>query len=255
MVTAYPVAGKAKSLDICRAFVEGCGGIVSTNAQTLFDGPAFFYGVDSSNKHLFDAALYDTAREFYYCDNSYFDNSRQQFFRVTRNQLQHSGLGRSNGKRFAALGIPIAPWRRQGAHVVVCPQSESFMHDIAKYPGDWLHDTTQRLRAASPLRELRVRAWSSDKGALASTLAQDLVNAHALVTWSSAAAVTAILAGVPAFCSAFCAAWPIANKSLALIEHPERPDGRENWAGVLADNQWTINELRSGKAWSDLHGG
>lgn len=244
MVTAYPVANKKKSFDICLAFVRGCGGQIGT---TYRDTPAFFYGVDGSNVEVFRQAI-ASGRDWYYCDNSYFDSNRQQHFRVTKNRLQHSGLGISDGKRFAALGIQILPWRTGGEHIVVCPQSDSFMATVAAYPGNWAQETMERIAAAS-MRPVMFRGWSADKKKIASTLTHDLERAHVLMTWSSAAAVTAVLAGVPVIVDAAdCAAKCMSSAGIEDLATPER----EVWAGVLADNEWSLDEFRSGKAWSHL---
>lgn len=255
VVTAYPVARKAKSQEICLAFARGCGGQV---AGGLREGAAFFYGVDASNIDLYHAArnrFRDGISDFFYCDNSYFDSARQEKFRIAKNALQHSGTGVSDCARFDALGLQIKPWRDAGAHIVVCPQSEPFMRDIAGYQGDWARDVRDAL-AGRTKREVRVRAWNRDKGALSATLKDDLAGAHALVTWSSAAAITAILEGIPAFVmSNDCAARPMAAGELSNIESPRMPNGRREWAGVLADQEWSLDEFRSGAAWRALNRG
>lgn len=246
MVTAYPVSGKRKSLDLCLAFVRGCGGQIGTD---LRPGPAFFYGVDESNVGVWREVL-ASGRDYYYCDNSYFDSARQECFRVTKNGLQHHGYGRSDGKRFRALGVEIKPWRAVGEHIVVCPQSEPFMRTMARYEGNWESEIAARLAAVTS-RTLRVRSWSANKGKLAATLGQDLEGAHALVTWSSAAAITAVLAGVPVIVEGEdCAARRLSGV-IDQIESLPTPE-RENWAGVLADNQWTPEELTNGTAWANF---
>jgi len=254
VVTGYPIGGKPKSQQICLDFVRSCGGQV---AGELRDGPAFFYGVVAgANKDIFDAARARAAAggaPIYYCDNSYFDAERQQSFRITRNRLQHTGIGISTCERFDRLAIDIQPWRDVGQHIVVCPQSDPFMRDVVGYPGDWLADVTAELNLLTQ-RPLRIRHWNRDKGALAATLGQDLAGAHALVTWSSAAAVTAILAGIPAFVmSPDCAAAPMSAGPLSQINSPLKPTGRRDWAGVLADNEWSISEIRDGTAWRMLN--
>ena len=245
MVTAYPVANKKKSFDICLAFVRGCGGQIGT---TLRDGPAFFYGVDASNEAIW-REVRASGREFWYCDNSYFDSARQEHFRVTKNRVQHTGVGTSDGSRFRALGIDIKPWRVAGKHIVVCPQSDPFMKTIAGYSGNWTADAVARLKTQTT-RELRVRAWSANKGALAATLGQDLEGAHALVTWSSAAAITAVLSGVPVVVEANdCAARFMGGTDIEALPML----ARENWAAVLADHQFTIAEMQKGIAWAKLN--
>lgn len=254
MVTAYPVAHKKKAFDICLAFIRGCGGQIGTKYR---GGPSFFYGVDESNRAEWEQALQNKERDpIFYADNSYFDSRRQVSFRVTKNALQHSGIGETDGARFAALGIEIKPWRLAGEHIVVCPQSDHFMKVLAGYDGDWGRPMTWGESVmgnlATQARPVRYRDWSPNKGQLASTLEQDLEGAHALVTWSSAAAVTAVLSGVPVVvqsndCAARCMAgdpWDFENVGM--------PGDRLRWAGVLADNEWTLEELTNGTAWRAL---
>lgn len=248
-VAAYPVAGKQKSYDICEAFIAGCGGAVAVGSPHLLPGPAFFFGVDASNEHLWREARADLGREWFYCDNAYFDTTRQQYFRISKNRLQHPGYGTSDGSRFRALGIEIEPWRASGSHIVVCPQSDDFMRRVVGYRGNWVTDTIQNIGERTN-RPIRLRLWNRDKARLAGSLAADLEGAAALVTWSSASAVTAVLAGVPVVVGRDCAAAPMAGtlEQLDAMPHPDR----EQWAGVLADSQWTLAEMRSGMAWEAL---
>jgi hypothetical protein len=246
-VTAYPVAGKRKSYEICQAFLQGCGG--GKISTTLQPGPAVFYGVNESNVEIWRAVV-RTDEDWFYVDNSYFDAVRQKQFRITKNALQHNGLGSSDGTRFRALGVQIKPWK-QGQHILVVEQSASFMRTVIGSTVNW---TVQIVDALGRLtrRPIRVRHWTGDKGKAARSLEDDLVDAHALVTWSSAAATTAVLAGVPIVTMGQCAAETMAG-SLMKIESLPRLE-REEWAGVLADNQWGLAEIRSGLAWRSLNG-
>lgn len=247
MVTCYPVAGKQKSVDICRAFADGCDGTMA-NGHAGNPDAAFFYGVDASNEEIWKTVRREGI-PFYYCDNSYFDETRQAYFRVTRNNLQHDGSGESNGYRFRMLGIEVKPWRKVGEHIVVCPQSPHFMNVIAGLNFDWLQMAIRACHSYSN-RKLRIRSWSSDKTKLSKTLPDDLDGAHALVTWSSAAAVTAIVRGVPAISMGPSAAMSMGG-DIRDVEMPPMPD-RTEWLGVLADNQWTLDEMRRGMAWQTL---
>jgi hypothetical protein len=251
MVTAYPVHRKAKSFDICSAFVQGCGGSVSVGPQTLYDGPAFFWGVDESNVEIWKAAK--TRGDYFYGDNSYFDGARGEYFRVTYNRLQHTGVGHSTGERFARLKVGISMNRLDGEHIVVCPQSVPFMRDVVGYDGDWLQQTVEQLTELTE-RKIIVRPWNRDKAKASGTLWDDLDNAHALVTWSSAAAVSATLWAIPAICGGDCAAVTVGGSDLSYIERPILAPyaDRMQWAAVLADNQWTLEEMRSGQCWAQL---
>lgn len=242
---------KGKSLALCRAFAEGCQGTVIQAAPELRAGPAVFYGVDDTNVHLWKQVREEN-RPYFYIDNSWFDATRGKYFRIARNAVQHSGEGTSNGDRWRKLGLPVAQWRGAGDHLVLCPQSESFMRTIVGMTTDWTNDTRQALAQLTP-RPLRVRGWSADKGKLAATLEHDLKGAHALITHSSAAAITAILSGVPAICTGQCAATPMAG-TLRDVQWPPMPsyEARWHWASVLADAQWTPHEMSNGTAWRML---
>ncbi len=229
---------------ICANFAHGCGGKVVEDG-ILRDGPAAFYGIGPGMEPLWRGV--QDGRDWFLIDNSYFDSARGTYYRVTKNRLQHSGLGTSDGSRFRALGIEIEPWRLPGNHIVVCPQSEHFMRSVGGYGGDWAADVVHSLQGLTD-RPIMLRLWGRDKSKQAANLHEMLDGAHAVVTWSSAAAITALLSGIPAVCMGQSAAEPMATP-LAEIESPRRPDGREEWGRILADNQWTLAEMAGGFAW------
>jgi len=242
VVTAWPVAGKRKSADICAAFIRG--------AEKSSAKSSVFYGVDDSNM---DAWLRVKAQreDYFYVDNSYFDVTRSTHFRVTKNSLQHSGLGYSTGDRFRRTRLKIQPWRTVGNHIVVCPQSDQFMRDLANYEGDWLINTQIAL-AAITVRPLRIRTWDRDKLALSKTLLDDLRGAWALVTYSSAAAIAALIEGIPTISKTGAAAYM--GNDLSAVERPMMRDDRERFFGVLADHQFTLDEMAEGRAWRVING-
>lgn len=233
MIVCYPQPGKRKALLICEAFAAGVkatGGraeVCANIPDTLLDGDAFFYGVRSMHAHLWEQAKAE-GRDWYYADNSYHDCVREQQFRVTRNAIQHTGEGDSDGKRFKALGITVKPMREDGKHVVLCEQSAEFMTVVA-------HDPDFYQRVAANLRRTGREVLVRRKGE-ARPLADDLSRAVLLVTWSSAAAVEALLAGVRVMCDPQCCA-------------TYAGEDRGRWASVLADHQYTLDELASGLPW------
>ena len=91
---------------------------------------------------------------------------------------------------------------------------------------------------------MKVRRWSSDKIKQQETLPRDLATAWTLVTHSSAAAVTAALLGVPAIVSPMSAMYECRWSSDPLY------DQRRQFFNVLADNQWTIQQIKNGEAWA-----
>jgi hypothetical protein len=188
-----------------------------------------FYGVRPAVAHLWRQAQRE-GRDWYYADNSYFDVVRERQFRITKNAIQHTGLGESDGKRFRALGITVKPMRSGGEYVLLCTQSAEFMATVAGDPG-WTDRLSANLRQT--YGEVRVRSKATKR-----PLLEDLKHAGLLVTWSSAAAVTALLEGVRVLCAPQCCATYGAD--------------REMWASVLADNQWDLSEIASGICWKML---
>lgn len=244
MLTLYPQPGKDKARRICTAFARGAGGKVSQHVpRELFAGPAGFYGVRPAWLHLWQQAMAEK-RDWWYIDNAYFDAGREHYFRVTRNALQHPGRGKSSGERLADLGITVRPWRLAGEHIVVCVQSDEFLRVVAGVDGGaagWLAKTLGTLSKVTQ-RDIVVREKRDTQ-----PLAADLEGAHAVVTYSSAAANEALIAGIPV--SVGVGAALDFSTPLHEIENPRRPDGREQWAAVLADQQWSIDEMAEGVAW------
>lgn len=253
-VVCYPTPGKAKARRLLEAFAQGAAGrVVEFIPPRLEDGSAAFYGLTRDTRHLWDQARREQLPR-YYLDNAYFDVARERYFRVTRNALQAFELQPTAPDRFAKLGVAMQPWRRDGRHIVVCPQSDDFMRLCCSWGGGavaWLEEVLQTLNAHTD-RPIVVRHWQRNKGLAAASLARDLKGAWALVTHMSAAANEALVAGVPVFVTGLCAATPMASGALAQIEKPLRPDGRLEWAAGLAGAQWTVEEMKNGTAWRAL---
>jgi len=229
MLTAVPIPGKRKSSDLCNAFIAG--------APKTAKGRVF-YGTLAGPLQVYRQSL----REGIPCwliDGSYFDSVRGQQFRVTLNTLQVLGARNreSDGKRFDALGLEIKrPQRAANGHTVVCHQSPEFMRDIACDPF-WVQ---RHLDFLAPLRTVQ-RPWLRDKAAQQATLHADLQGASLLLTHSSAAAVTALLEGVP-----------VATSEMSAVSGCRLED-RLHFMNVLADNQFEISELKDGTAWRLLN--
>lgn len=253
-LVCYPQPGKPKSRRLCEALARGAGGrLCEPRPLELEPGAAGFYGVVGL-EDLYRQAVAE--RDWYYADNAHFDCARGTHFRVAKNALQDLSPGAPEWKRYEALGLAVKPWTRGGRHVVVAMQSEHFMAQVARWPGGastW-QDAVLRALERHTDRPIVVRHWVRDKAERAKTLHQDLEGAWALVTHASAAANEALLAGVPVFVTGRSPALSMGLSQLQRIEDPRRPDGREQWAAVLAGKQWTIEEIESGTAWRALHG-
>ena len=237
-LTAHPVPGKSKSAALCAAFIEG--------APKSAKGHVF-YGVKDTNAAAWKKVL-ASGEDYYFIDNSYFDavrvggsSTEGGQFRVTRNALQYRDArkGRSAGKRWAALGTEIQPWEdRIRGYWLAIEQSDVFMKYSAREPR-WYFNTVRNLQATDV--PVKVRPWNPDKTKIQKTLREDLDGARAVVTHSSAAAITGAIAGVPF----------IVSPESAI--HGMQPNERLHFMQVLADNQFTVAELRDGTAWAMIH--
>ena len=204
-----------------------------------------FYGVRPAVAHLWAQAKAE-GRDWYYLDNAYFDACRETQFRVTKNAVMHDGSGVSDGARFAALGLRIDPWRSPGLRVVVCPSSDEYMRVVAGWTQDWAAFVIDRLQTR---RQIVVRHKRDRR-----PLTEDLRDAWAVVTHTSCAAIEALLAGVPVFVTGEHPAATLGKRDLTAIEAPLRAfhGARRQLMEVLADHQWTTEEIASGAAWQRL---
>jgi hypothetical protein len=241
---ACPVPGKEKSKMLCEAFIAGA----PKNATGFV-----FYGVKAGNHAQWMNAR-RSGMDWYFIDNSYFDLTRGTMYRVAKNRLQHDGEGDSDHKRAMGIeGFHILPFNshREG-YILIIPQSEDHMRYVLDEanPHKWL----ARMKTWAG-KEGKVREWRADKPALMKTLQQDLAGARLLATHTSAAAVEAVLMGVPVVCERASAAWKFSrgNQGDPTSGDPASLSSRLRWAAVLADNQWTIGEMKEGVAWRSLN--
>jgi hypothetical protein len=252
MVTIHPQPGKAKSHEILSAFQEGyrlVDGFYEAQRGVKVRGRAYaFYGCVGIEA---DFAHARATADWYYGDNSYFDQSRGTFYRFSRNAFQPTETQSPDWGRYKSQGVEVNPWRK-GRHVVFVEQSAHFL-SLSGGGAYWLTEAMKAVRAYTD-RPFIVRPWRRDKAKAAKTLGRDLEDAWALVTHMSAAAVEGLLAGVPVFVTGPCAASPMGCSDLSRIESPRYPDGRLEWAAGLANSHWTLAELRGGIAWRRLAG-
>lgn len=243
---SYVARGEKTSPKWCAAFAMGCGGEVEMS-RVIRPGPVALFG-SPKVWHILQQARAE-GRTWYYGDHGYF--RRFQYYRISRDAYQHDGApdGRDiDYDRLATLGITIAPWRRAGSHVLICPPDERFAKLHGFRATLWTKHVMEEIQRHTD-RPLIVR-HRSRAGQV--PLEAHLNDCWALVTYSSNAAVEALLAGVPVFCTARCGASHMARSDLSLIEEPLMLEGREKWAATLAANQWTLEEIKAGMAWERL---
>jgi len=251
---AYYAPDELTSPKFAYAFAKGCHGSMTTadvlpehlriDGRRLGAAPVAFFGSPSQWPVLRKAQA--VGRDWYYGDHAYF--GRKTFYRITRNAYQHDGTGDAGPERFAAFGREVQPWRASGGHVLVCPNS-NIHFALHGEDGDlWLKQVIATLRTVTD-RPVRVR-WKRGNRV---RIIEDLKDAWAVVVYSSAAALDALIAGVPVFVTApFAAAYRMGLADVQHIESPIYPDGREPFLWNLAAHQWTLSEIYRGMAWRSL---
>lgn len=250
MLMGYPAAGRPKSMDLIRAFLDG--------APIDAEG-AVFAGIDRSNQEQWVRVL-KRGEPYYFGDSSYFDASRGTHFRFTRNALQHSGkvTGFADTRRLDALGIRLKPWifdcdRPDTA--LVLEQSPDFIRIVhGRQPENVVRSMLTIARQAG-LRP-HLRPWAPAKLQQIAAFAYQLQETRRVIAFSSTGAIQAAIEGVP-----YC----VIDRHSAAALHGTRPEDlakrptmacdeqRREWLAVLANQQWTTDELRSGLAWRMLH--
>lgn len=243
---SYYAAGEFTSPKLAYAFAKGCGGTITDDLEYLHPGPVAMFGSPPVWPLLRQAQA--EGRDWLFADHAYF--GRGYFYRITKNAYQHDGRGTSSTpERFerATRGKTVEPWRKTGSHVLVCPQSDIYFSLHGIDAATWLRDVTATLREHTD-REIRVR-WKASR----TPIKPDLENAWAVVVFSSAAALDALIAGIPIVTLApFAASARMGLTDLSQIESPMYPDGRVSFLQVLADNQWTLPEIMRGSAWRQI---
>lgn len=244
MIHAYNTAHKHCDT-VLRAFASGAP-VTLTDCSKLREGGAVFYGIKRGSGPLVHQAVRE-AREWFYCDNGYLKPGHYDgFFRVTRSAYQYTGASAPNYERWRRLGITLDPWRKSGKHIVLCPPGDLYCLHHGISISRWIADARQKISSVTD-RQIRVRT----KATRAVSLAQELSNAHALVTHSSNSAIEALRTGVPVVTQGACAAKHLATP-IESIEQPLYPD-REHWFATLAAQQWTLEEFKDGTMWRELH--
>lgn len=142
--------------------------------------------------------------------------------------------------RWASLGISLDPWKESGQRILVCDQyptdsqapPDRMWQDIRRQVGEIFSDVV-----------FRTHPLAGNVGPLGLALDSCAV----CITWSSSAAIEAVIRGVPtiAFDSGSMA-WAVTSHSLS---DPLFRGERTQWASDLAYRQYTLSEIADGTLW------
>ena len=132
-------------------------------------------------------------------------------------------------ERWDGFHVELEPWRTHG-ETVVLPQRGFGPHEVAM-PKGWEHRQAGRVRRHPGIRPT-------------TPLRDDLARAGKVVTWGSAAAVQALMWGIPA--ESHMPGW--------IAAQDNTDSGRLAMFRRLAWAQWRINEIRQGEPFEWLLG-
>ncbi len=164
--------------------------------------------------------------------------------------------------RWRRLGVTLRPWDlKRDKPVLVCGQVPWDVTVQDSDHVDWCRATVRKIkrmgrdvifRAHPAARKKGVDYGVSAPVSTMPSLAGDLARCSAVVTWSSNAAVEAVIAGVPAIAvNQMSMAWPVVGHCLTSLHAPAMPH-RGQWAADLAYAQWRRSEF--GDAWRHIAG-
>lgn len=248
--------GHISSKIVCKALASGFGCDIAVKPWPRpLQTPAAFYGRDRGTLSIVAQCAAD-GNHWIMADNGYMGAGQYDgYYKLSRDGYQCDGTGIPDEKRLvdvmALTGQKfVKEWRprTKHGHIVICPPI--FGYDRAHFFSSvrWQRAIGKQIRQTTK-RKIRVRYKPGDKRVTDQrSLADDLKDCHALVTHDSNIAVEAIMAGIPVFITGTSPAQVFGNVDLFTILDPRIDADRWEWLSILANNQWTLNEIRDGMA-------
>lgn len=197
---------------------------------------------------------------------------RDRYFAVGLNGLGGQADFRNRGMgpdRTRKIGIKLQPLREIGRHILVIGQIPWDANVQGSDHLAWcrgaldfmLTNTEDRIIIfrSHPLAPDNLDYGICTKGRLRisnGTLAEDLRNCHACVTFSSNTGVDALIAGIPVIsCAEISMAWHASNHEFTDAIDPHfrfSVTRRLKWFNDLNYAQWNLDEIAAGDAWRHL---
>jgi len=238
-----------------QSFILGSGGQISNwEKHSTSMIPAVVRGI--TKRKEMDVCR-SAGRDFYYIDTGYFGNGKhKRYHRITKNDIQNFGpiIDRPSD-RLQATGFQTHKFYR-GTNILLAPPSQKLLNLYDINLEEWLKQTQDEIKKHTDrpivVRLKQGRSARISDNTIEMALAQDV---HCLVTFSSIAAVEALLLGKPAITLGPNAAAALCSQSIAEIENLKIPslDEVSAWARHLAYCQFTEEEMRDGTAWRILN--
>jgi hypothetical protein len=246
-------------------FKKGCNNAVESDPNLESDKPLLIRGI-ASKRHIYKCQ--DTKRDFYYVDTGYFGNypskenpiGKKLFHRIVKNELQLTRMLDVPSDRWDEISktdsrLQFKGWKTNGSHILLLlptPKACKFYGFVYE---EWVDNTISTLKANTD-RKIIIREKPSRKDRkVVSSVYDQMDGAFATVSLNSIASIESVLYGIPSFASVPCCGTPLVSTDFSKIETPYYPDERliHQKCNSLAYNQFTTEEMISGKAWKILH--
>ena len=224
---------------VCENFANGCGASIYS-CEEAGDNIATFGILRETGEAI------KNAKEFWYMDHAYFARNKlakwgRGYIRIVHNAFWHNGEGDYPSDRLEKAVPHMNEWRTNGEHIVVVPPSPSMSAFLSLE--SWLDDTIEKIKKHTDRKIVISR--KPTKSSPQKPLKVVLKKAWALVTDHSNAAMEAMIKGVPAIMTN-------PQRRFSCIEDIENPLLDRTILNTLAYQQWSLTEIHSGQAWSEL---
>ena len=184
---------------------------------------------------------------YIYGDHAYL--VRHQFYRLTPNKYQIDVIGSSDLKRFNSLGLEVSPWKKNGSKILLAPQSDIFMRNFGISQKEWITNTVKNLRKFT---DRQIVISEKKPTSAEENFESQLKDVYAVIVFNSVAGLQAVMRGIPCFTTIPCASTYFGRLGIENIEQPLYAEDRLLKFGILADNQFTFDEIKTGVAWKHI---
>lgn len=194
------------------------------------------YGAHAEFARMFEAA----GAKIFVAENS--PLPVQDAYSIARDHVAMTGglIYTGLGDRFAKLGINLLPWRSWNGGPVIMAQRQ-IGHPTVASPANWAETVRAKIGG-------RIRQHPGTGPAV--PLEEHLADASCVVTWSSAAAIRALILGVPVWHAHPAFVGAPASRMLTqwrIVPHRMDDAARLQVMQRLAWAVWTLDEITAGE--------
>tara|TARA_B100000953_G_scaffold290213_1_gene275017 strand:- start:104 stop:1012 length:909 start_codon:yes stop_codon:yes gene_type:complete len=274
MILPYNIQGfgtREITDQIIRAFVKSTGDsimhekhkIVNQYEQTEWptfkkcDSPVALWGVLRGTEFIMDMAK-KMKQDWFFFDHAYIMNDqkhhinqklKERIYRCTKNAQMINYIDELSDDDYKRIEkyeehIQLEPWRKGGKYILILEPSD-FAKKWYNVP-NWTEKIVKEIKGT---KEIRIRQKNSMM-----SFESEVKHSSVVISLQSAAAIQALIWGIPSFCGKMSAAYPVSHSTNCLqwIKDPYYHDMREPWLHSLLANQYTWTEIVDGTCWNRL---